>query len=546
VGVTARRLVCALAALCTSAFVACTKVDDTAPALGGTVAVARHAWTVPNTLRVASGVVPRTLNPILGTQTVESALARLTTSILVTVDAKGKLVPDIATVVPTRANGGISADGLSITYHLRPNVKWHDGVPFTSRDVAFTFAAIMNKNNDVISRHGYDVVASVATPDPLTVVFHLKERFAPFVATVFGDSDSPYGIIPAHLLAKYPSLDNVPYNAAPIGTGPYKFASWARGDRIEFVRNDDYFGGRPKIERIIWRLVPDENTEITLLRTHEIDWMYEAQVTAYKTLKSIPETSVILQPVNGFAGIMMNNTPGRVTADRALRRAIVMGIDKHRLTAELTDGAGVVATGDLPPFMWAFDPSLNNLPYDPRATRAELAKRGYSPAKPLVLDLAYESSTIMNRSLVVQLQGQLAAVGIDLHPRGQLSSTIYGGYGAGGTLARGKYDVAIYEWTAGIDPDDSSQFTCGNRSPNGYNETFYCSAAMDAAQARALGSYDAAVRKPAYATIESLLVADAPMDFFWWLRYVQAINPDLHGFDPNPVVETWDIAHWSI
>ncbi len=542
-GLTARLFRSTIAVATAAAIVACTRVD-TGPVAGA--GMQRHPWTVPDTLRVASALVPRTLNPILATQTVESALARLTTDVLVTVDTHGRLVPDIASAVPTQANGGISADGLTITYHLRPGVRWHDGEPFTSRDVKFTYDAIMNKNNDVISRHGYDVVARVDTPDALTVVFHLKQRFAPFVATVFGDSDSPYGILPAHLLARYPSLNQVPYNAAPIGTGPFKFVSWVRGDRIEFVRNDAFFGGRPKIKRIVWRLVPDENTEITLLRAHEIDWMWEAQVTAYKTIKALPNTEVILQPVNGYVGLMMNTMPGRATAKRALRRAIVMGIDRPRLVQDLTDGAGVVATADLPPFMWAFDPSLKNLPYDPAAARAELATLGYSPAHPLQLDFAYENSTIMLRSVVVQVQDQLARIGIDLHPRGLLSSTIYGGYAAGGTLARGHYDVSTYEWVAGIDPDDSAQFMCANRPPAGYNQSYYCSNAMDAAQMRALASYDVGARKPAYAAIESLLVADAPLDFFWWLRNVQAINPDLHGFDPNPVVETWDIANWSI
>jgi peptide/nickel transport system substrate-binding protein len=524
-----------------AAVVACTRV---APSDSG--AAGRHAWTVPDTLRVASGTVPRTLNPLLGTETIESALARLTNDILVEADAHGGLVPDLAREVPTQTNGGISADGRTITYHLRAGVRWHDGVPFTSRDVKFSFDALMNPDNDIISRHGYDLVSHVDTPDPLTVVFHLKTRFAPFVATVFGDSDSPYGIVPAHLLARYSNLNDVPYNGAPVGTGPYKFVRWIRGDRIEFERNDAYFRGRPKIAHIIWRLVPDENTEITLLRTHEIDWIFESSVSSYKTLKTLPESVVVLQPVNGYDGVMMNSQPGRPTANRALRRAIVMAIDKTRLANELTYGAGVVATGDLPPFMWAFDPAVRNLPFDPPAARAELARLGYTPAHPLELGLVYETSQVMMHSLVVQVQQELQAVGIVVHPQAQLSSTIYGGYGAGGTLARGKYDLALYQWTAGIDPDDSAQFVCANRPPHGYNQSYFCSPAMDAAQARALASYANAARKPAYSTIESLLVADAPIDFLWWFRYVQAINPDLHGFDPNPVVETWDVANWSI
>jgi peptide/nickel transport system substrate-binding protein len=494
---------------------------------------------------VVSGYVPRTLNPILATQTVETDLARLSTDILVSVDPHGNFVPRLAREVPTLANGGISRDGLTITYHLRPHVRWQDGVPFTSRDVAFTFDAIMNPNTDVISRHGYDVVRRVDTPDPLTVVFHLRERFAPFVAVVFGESDSTYGVLPAHLLARYKSLNDVPYNSAPVGTGPFRFVRWIRGDRIEYVRNDNYFLGVPKLKRIVGQIVPDENTALEMMRTHETDWMFEPSVTAYRAIQTMSDVAVVLPNVNGYEGLMMNSGRGP-TADVRVRRAIVMALDKVQLTNDLTYGAATVATGDLPAFLWAADPALRNLPYAPDEARRQLVALGYTAAKPLVLNLAYEQSQAINRSLAVQIQAALHAVNVVVQPRAELSSVIFGGYEAGGTLARGKYDLSVYQWYAGIDPDDSAQFTCANRPPNGYNQSFYCSPAMDAAQAKALASYDLAERKPAYATIEALLVRDAPLDFLWWPRNVQALNPDLHGFDPNPVVETWDVANWSI
>ena len=508
-------------------------------------AAARHSWTVPNTLRVVSGNVPRTLNPLLATQTVEAAIARLTTDILVSADAHGNLVPKLARDVPTRANGGISADGLTITYHLRRGVLWQDGVPFTSADVLFSFGAIMNPNNDIISRHGYDIVRRVDTPDPLTVVFHLKERFAPFVSVVFGESDSPYAILPKHVLAKYPNINNVPYNSAPMGTGPFKFVRWVRGQKIEFVSNEHYFLGAPKIKHVIWSLVPDENTELQLMRTHEADFLYEASVSAYKTIKTMPEVAVVLPNVNGFEGIMMNSGRGP-TADRRIRRAIVMALDKVRLTDELTYGAATVAIADLPAFLWTNDPKLRNLPYSPDQARSDLAALGYTAAQPLSLDLVYETSQSVTRALAVQIQEALKNVNIEVHTRAQLSSVIYGGYGAGGTLATGHYQLSLYQWYAGIDPDNSAQFLCANRPPHGYNQSYYCSAAMDAAQAKALANYEISERKPAYATIESLLVQDAPIDFLWWFRNIQVLNPDLHGFDPNPVVETWNINTWSI
>jgi ABC-type transport system substrate-binding protein len=188
--------------------------------------------------------------------------------------------------------------------------------------------------------------------------------------------------------------------------------------------------------------------------------------------------------------------------------------------------------------MWAYDPQLQNLPYAPDKARSDLAALGYTAEKPLQLDFVYEQSQALTRSLVVQVQEALHAVNIEVHPRSQLSSMIYGGYTAGGTLSTGKYDLSTYQWYAGIDPDNSAQFLCANRPPHGFNQSHYCSPEMDAAQAQALANYDNATRKPAYAKIESLLL--------WWFRNIQVLNPDLKGFDPNPVVETWDISTWSI
>lgn len=506
----------------------------------------RHSWTIPDTLRIASGVVPRTLNPILGTQTIEATLARLTTDVLVTVDDRGNFVPDLAREVPTQQNGGISADGRTLTYRLRTGVKWHDGVPFTSKDVKFTYDAIMNPNNDVVSRHGYDLIDRVSTPDDATIVFHLKRVFSPAIGTIFGESDSPYAILPAHLLKKYKSLNDVPYNSAPIGTGPFKFVSWQRGDRITYTRNDDFFRGKPKLKTVVVRLIPDENTEITQLRTHEVDWMYEASVTAYREIKSIPDITIKLTPFNGYQSLMFNNAKGP-TADPRVRRALVMAIDKKRLVDTITFGTAVQAKEDLPAFLWAYDPTVPQIGYDPAGAKALLAQAGYGPGKkPLDLNFVFEQSTATNKTLAVQVQSALKALNIDVHLRPELSSVIYGAYGANGTLARGNYDLAIYLWIAGIDPDNSAQFMCENRPPAGFNHSYYCSKSMDAAQEIALGTFDQTKRKAAYRDIEAALSRDAAQDFLWWPRWTQAINPDLKHFDPNPVVETWDAWQWEI
>jgi peptide/nickel transport system substrate-binding protein len=532
-----RALLLVFFALC-----ACTRV----PA-GDVQTAGRHPWTIPDTLRMATGIVPRTLNPLLSSETSELAIDRLFGDLLVTVDEHGRFVPDLAAEVPTTTNGGISADGLTIRYRLREHVRWQDGRPFSSADVKFTYDAIMNPRNDVVSRHGYDVVDHVDTPDAATVVFHLKHRFAPFVATVFGESDGPFCIVPAHLLAQRSSINDGPYNAMPIGTGPFRVVRWLRGNRIELVRNDDYFMGRPKLKSIVISFIPDENAEIVQLRTHEIDWAFQVSVNAYRSLRAMSADDVrsVLTPFNGYEAIIFN-AGRRPTSDVRIRRAITYALDKRALAGKLAFGAAEPATEDLPPFMWAYDTTLRPTPYDPGLAKKLLAAAGYGPARHLPLDLFFEQSEATNRALGVQIQSLLAPLGIDvtLHP--QQSSIYYASYAQNGTLEHGNFDLGLNRWMSGVDPDDSAQFTCSNIPPKGVNPPHFCDPAMDAAQTIALETYGEAGRKPAYGRIQRLLEREAPQDFLWWPKQIEAISPDLHGFAPNPVTETWNAWTWSI
>src|SRR5579862_3715608 len=186
------------------ALAACTKA-------GGGVAGARHSWTQPNVLRVSVQSDLKNLNPLLNSNTTDVFVDRLMFEPLLTADPKGNPLPMLAVQVPTLANHGISADGLTITYHLRRDAKWTDGVAVTSKDVKWSWSAIMNPANNVVSRHGYDYVKSVDTPDDTTVVVHLKTKFSPFVNSFFAESDQPYPIAPEHVLSKYPNLNAIQF-----------------------------------------------------------------------------------------------------------------------------------------------------------------------------------------------------------------------------------------------------------------------------------------------------------------------------------------------
>ncbi len=555
ISIAARLARVSLIALAIGTSAGCTKVggaNDTSAA-GGTGG--RHPWTKPGILRIGLQTAPNTLDPLLASNTTESMIDRLVFDDLVSVDETGKKqVPILAKVVPTLANGGISSDGRTITYHLRTNVKWHDGVAFTSKDVKFSWQAILNRKNNVISQTGYNLVSSVDTPDAATVVFHMKQRFSPAVDTLFGESDNPFNIVPEHILGPLANINTTEFNSSPIGTGPFKFKEWARGDHIMLVRNDDYFLGKPKLAQIVLKIVPDENTELNQLRTHDLDWQYEASPQQYKDLKTLADIDPVLVDQNQYLRMQIN-TKHAPLDDVRVRQAIAFGMDRQKLVDTLTFGSAKVADQDHPPFMWAYAPSVTHYTHDVAKAKALLAAAGYAPGpdgmlakngQKLVLELVTNTTNATRRAAVVQLQSQLHDVGIGIDVKTYLGSLLFATMGQGGILQNGKYDLAITGWVAGIDPDQSSIYTCASQPPNGNNETHYCNPELDKAEALALASYDRPTRTRAYQQIESLLARDLPEIAIWWPRQIQPINPDFKHFTPNPVTESWNAYTWDI
>ena len=524
----------------------CSKVSTTAS--GGD-----HSWTKPGLLRVAIQSEPKNLNTFLSSNTTDVMIDELIFDPLVSADDKGNLVPVLVTQVPTPENGGISKDGLSVTYHLKKGITWSDGQPLTSKDVKFSWQAMMNDNNNVVSRHGFDEVSSVDTPDDTTVVVHLKEKFAPIVSEFFGPSDSPVDIAPAHLLAKYPNLNQIPFNNEPIGSGPYKLAEWVKGDHITLVANPKYFQGTPGLKQITIRIIPDENTSLNLLRTHDIDWMFEPSYSTYAGLKSMQDVSSVYNNVNGYEYVQLNTSHPPLD-DVRVRQAIKYGIDKKQLIDTLTFGQQTIATEDIPNWMWAYDPNVTVFPHDVQKAKTLLQSAGYAPGadrimtkngQRLSLLLVTNVSNVTRRKASVILQNQLREAGIDVQIKYFDAATLFAPAPLG-ILQTGKFDLGLAGWFAGVDPDDSSQLMCKNAPPGGYNYTRYCSPKMDAAQKEAITNYDQPTRKKAYATIQSLQATDTPQIYFWYRRQLQAINPDFKNFDPNPIVESWNAYQWSI
>src|SRR5665213_1216174 len=196
---------------------ACTKVG-TSSGPGG-----EHPYTVPHTLRYAAAEDIVGLNPLTSTQGVVSSLSQMTMAWLVRTDEHSEpTIPELVTEVPTQKNGGVSADGKTITWHLRKGVKWSDGAPFDADDVVFSTQQVNNPANNVVSHDGWDLIAKVDEPDKYTVIYHLKKPYSSFLETYFTTAGANPAILPKHLLMGYKDLNNVPYNSLPVGIGPFK------------------------------------------------------------------------------------------------------------------------------------------------------------------------------------------------------------------------------------------------------------------------------------------------------------------------------------
>ncbi len=505
-------------------------------------------------LRVANYAEPTSLNPLLATNTAENFLSSLAFDLLVTLDDKGNDVPDLAAVVPTLENHGLSADGRTITYHLHRGVKWQGGAPFTSADVKFSWQAVMNSNNNVVERHGYDQVASVDTPDAYTVIFHLKAPFSPFVDTVFAESDDPFRIVPKHILAGYPNINRVAFNQKPIGTGPFQVVRWYHGDHVEYAANPHYFGGAPKLRTLLVYTVPDDNTRMAELRSHDSDLLLDINASAYRSLHALPTVKTLLTKAPSFSSIVFNFKRPPLN-DVRVRRAIIYAIDDPRMVRDVTFGTGTVAIADLSDFYWAFDPAIKAYGYNPSLAGRLLDAAGWTRdssgmrsknGRRLSLQLVYGSGNATAQGIGVEVQSDLRRAGIDVPIKTYPYSMLYATQQLGGILQSGKFDLTEYAWVAGADPDDSSQWLCRMVPPNGNNIGSYCDRSLDAAETDTLTHFQRATRKRAYSRIESLLVSDATAAFLYYTPRRYALNPNLQNFSPNGISEGWNANQWSL
>ena len=507
-----------------------------------------NPWTIHGVVRFVESEEPNTLVRMFSNQASADDVTALLFEPMFRFDERERPVPALATQFPTVRNNLVSSDGLRVTFKLRPGALWSDGKPVTADDVIFTWRAIVGGNNPVVRTSGFDKIKTIVADNPHQVTLILNEPFGPAVY-LFSEGDFPP--LPAHLLARYKNLRNIPYDAAPIGDGPFVLQSWQHGSELVFAANPRYWRGRPRLDEVRIKIVPNTNTSLQLLQTHEVDVVDGISKPLVRDLAGIRGITIYTTLVANYRHLDFN-LRNPILADAAVRRAIARGIDYQRVIATVYAGWGVRAATDIPPFSWAAN-DLQPIPYDPEAARRMLDVAGWRPDADGVRHKAGQrlsltiSSAAGNRaaesaeSLIAQ---QLKMIGVDLVVKNYAGALLFDEHGP---LYGGTYDMAWIVNTEGTDPDNLGEWGCDYIPPRGANTDFYCNPRVDALLRDARRQPDQEQRRRDYERAWRIMLDDVPAVIVYWDKSVTAANSDLRHFSPSPVItDFWNCWEWEI
>ncbi|MBM3266617.1 MAG: peptide ABC transporter substrate-binding protein [Candidatus Sericytochromatia bacterium] len=477
---------------------------------------------------------------------------------LIIVNDKMEYIPDLAAEVPTVENKGVVLAGkaMTVTYKLKP-AKWHDGKPVTSADVKFTWETYLNPTVRVTSRDGWDKISAVETPDAQTAVVKFREVYAPYL-NLFGV------ILPKHVLEADVKTEDKPgdskfnhsaWNRAPIGSGPFKFKEWVAGDHISYEANPDYFGTKPKIAGLILKVVPDENTAFVQLKSGDIDIYQSAAITQYEQLKALGDVTVNETASLTYEHIDFNNE-NPLLAEKAVRKAIGLAINKEEISKKIYKGLYKVAHSDQFPLSYAYNPEVEKLnQFDPEKARQLLDAAGWKPGGDGIrmkdgkrLSLTISSTTGRKpRELTEQVLIQyLKAVGIELRIDNVPGPKLFGK--PDGLLHSGKYDLGLYAWTTSPDPNNITLWNSKQIPPGGQNYTRFRNAEVDQLTEEGTRVVDRAKRAEIYRRIQAIMAEEMPMVPMLYWTTLDAVNNRVKGFRPNPTNSgnLWNCQEWYV
>lgn len=542
---------------------------------GSDATTAPEATAAPTAAPSGSGTVkisfvqePDSLNPIYTSMYFSAITRDFWLRGLFIFDDQLNPVPQLAAEVPSSENGGISADGKTITVKLREGVTWSDGEPVTADDFVFTYDMIVSDKNTVQTRYPYDtVIESVSAADASTVVIKLTDVFAAWRTSLFTF------VLPKHILQPVfdaeGTLDNAEWNRAPtVGVGPFVFEEFESGSHLSFVANPNWFEP-PTVQRVFIQIVPDDAAQEAAIIAGDVDLGLFLSSDQIERLEAGGDVKVVAVQSGYDEGWFLNLREGLAhpaMLDKNVRLALALATDRFTIVRDLLieDLNPVNAT------FWSNNPpyastTLEPYPYDPDRAMALLDEAGWTDSdgdgirdkmidgEKVDLVLRYVTTTReLRKNVQAVVAQQWEAVGIKADLRNIEADQFFAGYADQGPVAIGDFDVA--EWsdlpTSFPDPDASEKWRCADiptdENPTGQNQGGYCNPEFDRLLEEQSGITDADARIAVYEQIQQIMYDDVAYIGMWLDPDLWSINQRVQGVSIGGVNPFWNVTTWNL
>ncbi len=493
--------------------------------VAGTFALAPDAWAasqpqVGGTLIYAAGADPDSLDPANTDSNPGEAIGRMMNNFLVRFDAKLNLVPDLAT------RWTMSKDGLTWTFTLRKGVKFHDGTPFNAEAVKYNFERFLGPEKPLKASLHAPIIKSVAVVDEYAVRFNLKVPFAFFLNNLAHSASALVSPAAHQKWGKDLTLH-------PVGTGPFKFVEWVRGDHITLVRNDDYFDGKPRLDQILVKTVREDSARVLGLEAGDYDLIVRIPPEEVGRLTRNDKLRIEADQSNRALRIGINASK-KPFDDVRVRQALNYAVDKESIVKNIYQGlAGVIPTM-VGPLNTGYAP-VKGYPYDPARAKKLLAEAGYPSGFKAAL-WTPKGRYLKDFELAQAVQQQLQAVGVEV----SLQSFEWAAYLS---LLKKPKDEAKHElYLIGWSPSTGEArwgifpiTACSQWRPNGSNDSFYCNKDVDGLLERAVAATTLKERDDYLRKAQELLVQDPSSIYLLATKETVGMSTKTHGVINSPL-----------
>jgi peptide/nickel transport system substrate-binding protein len=446
-----------------------------------------------------------------------------------------------------------ASDSMSVSFHINPLARWHDGAPVRAEDVRYTFGLVKDTSLGSPLSSNLDNVDSVSVVDSLTarVWFHQRTPDAFFKAA------TPVAILPSHLLKQVSpaALRESAFARAPVGSGRFRFAAWDRGARIVLQADSANYRGRPNPDRVIWLVAADYPAAAVRFLGGEADFLDNVR-PEYVSQVRAKGGDVVVSPGSldyGYVAFNLRNArntgPNPVFGDRETRRALVMAIDRAALVRNVFDTLGLVSHGPATRVLATSDTTLG-IPYNPEQAATTLDSLGWRRRAdgmrfrgntPLAFSLIVPSSSAIRTKVAVVLQEQWRKIGANVRIEPLELNTF------GARMGARKFEALVNAWH--IDPTPSSvreEWASSEIRDGGYNATSYRNPAFDAVIDSAVREMDPVRSAAMYRRGYRILVEDAPAIWLYELRNAQGVSKRIRTSGIRPDAWWANLADWSV